>query len=283
MTHLRGISVAIAAVAALAFAALSLAATPNAPSIQIVKGGFSPAAVTINAGGSITILNKDTVDHTLSAPAVGLAMTTLHPDDNVAQTFPTAGKFTITDSTGLALVVNVTAAEIPTVHLNLQPKAVVFGTWLKVRGKLDPVAGANSVSIKQQPCGSQKFTTAKTVRTDGGGAFIASLRPKSNTVYQVQVGSSKATVAAHVSPKLVLRKQGGGKFMLAVNGPATGSAVSIQTRTGGHWTVITTVKVTGVTKQLALDVKPGTMLRASMNTHQAGQCLDAGISNEVIA
>jgi hypothetical protein len=46
---------------------------------------------------------------------------------------------------------------------------------------------------------------------------------------------------------------------------------------------VTTVTVRGASRTLRLGVAPGTRLRASMSTQQAGQCLDAGVSNAIAA
>lgn len=283
MRPLRAVTISLAALAALAFAAPGMAAAPNAPTIQIGRTAFTPSAVTIAAGGSVNWVNRDTIDHQLSAPDAKLISPTLTPTDNYGFTFGTAGTFTITDKTGITMTVTVTPTPRVTVHLNVAPKAVVFGTWVKVNGNLDPGDSGQSVTVQSQPCGASTWSAAKTVTTGAGGAFSVPLRPRNNTTYRVAVGSSIGTVAAHVAPKLVLRKLGGGRYQLRVNGPATGSAVSIQTHSGSKWKIVTTVRVPGVAKTIALNLKHGTMLRASMDTHQAGQCLDAGVSNMVIA
>jgi plastocyanin len=282
MTISRGLTLIVGALGALAFAAPSFAAD-NATQVQIDHGAFTPSSVRIAAGGSVSWVNRDTVDHRLSAPDAKLDSPTLTPTDSFAFTFPTTGTFTVTDSTGLTMTVVVGAAELVTVHLKLQPKKVVFGTWTKVLGNLDPGSSGQKVTVQQQACGNQTWTRAKTVATRGGGSFAASVRPRNNTVYRVTVGSSKATVAVHVTPKLVLRKLANGRYKLTVNGPATGSRVSIQTRSGSHWKIVTTVRVQGASKLLTLNLKRGTTVRASMSEQQAGQCLDAGVSNRVIA
>jgi plastocyanin len=268
MTISRGLTLIVGALGALAFAAPSFAAD-NATQVQIDHGAFTPSSVRIAAGGSVSWVNRDTVDHRLSAPDAKLDSPTLTPTDSFAFTFPTTGTFTVTDSTGLTMTVVVGAAE--------------FGTWTKVLGNLDPGSSGQKVTVQQQACGNQTWTRAKTVATRGGGSFAASVRPRNNTVYRVTVGSSKATVAVHVTPKLVLRKLANGRYKLTVNGPATGSRVSIQTRSGSHWKIVTTVRVQGASKLLTLNLKRGTTVRASMSEQQAGQCLDAGVSNRVIA
>jgi plastocyanin len=282
MTTLRGFALILGALGALLFAAPSFAAD-NAPRVQIGRTAFTPSTVTIAAGGSINWVNSDTIDHQLTASAAGLVSPNLTPTDSFGFTFPNAGTFTVTDKTGLTMSVTVTPAALVTVHVKLQPQSVVFGTWTKLLGNLDPGSAGQKVTVQQQMCGNQKFTTAKSVQTGTSGSFTAPIRPKSNTLYQVVVGSSKATIAVHVSPKLVLRKLVGGGWKLTVNGPATGSTVSIQTHSGSKWKVVQNVKVQGVSKVLGLHFKKGTMVRASMSTHQAGQCLDAGVSNSVIA
>src|SRR4051794_11381391 len=128
MTRMRALTVVLAAVGVLV-AAPSYGATPNAPSVQIVRGAFNPTSVTIKAGGSITILNNDSVDHTIASPAAKLPTTLLHPTDNVAQAFPTQGTYVITDAqnVNLKLTVVVEAAGA-TVSLAAAPKAVKAGT-----------------------------------------------------------------------------------------------------------------------------------------------------------
>jgi plastocyanin len=285
MTRLRGLTILFAALGALIAAAPTLAATPNVPNVQITHTGFVPATVTIAAGGSVNWVNNDTVEHDLASTAAKLAQTTLKPTDSYGFTFATPGTFTVTDpkNPSLTMTVVVEQAKLVTVHLKSQPRSVVFGTWVKLLGDLNPGQDGQPIAIEAQPCGNQKWSTVKTVTAGASGSFSVPVRPANNTTYRVRVGSSTATVGAHVTPRLLLRKLAGGKFKLTVQGPATGSRVAIQTRTGSNWKIVSTVKVSGLSRLLALGLEKGTMVRASMSTQQAGQCLDAGVSNEVIA
>jgi plastocyanin len=284
MAKLRRLTVFFAALGALAFAAPAFAATPGLANVQITRTGFSPSSVTIPAGGSVTWVNNDTVEHDLSSPAAKLTQATLRPTDSFGFTFSTPGSFTISDpkNPSFTMTVVVDQARLVTVHLKSQPKSVVFGAWVKLLGDLSPGDGGRQIAIEAQPCGNQRWSKVKTVTSGTSGTFSAPVRPASNTTYRVRVGTSTATVGAHVTPRLLLRKTGG-KFKLTVQGPATGSRVAIQTHAGNHWQIVSTVEVTGLSKLLALNLKKGTMVRASMSTQQAGQCLDAGVSNQVIA
>jgi plastocyanin len=284
MTRLRGTLIVFAALGALLSAVPGLAAAPNVPNVQITRTGFSPATVTIDAGGSVNWVNNDTVEHDLASPAAKLTQTTLKPTDNYGFTFPTAGSFVVADpkNPSFTMTVVVQPVALVTIHLKSQPVSVPFGTWVKLLGDLNPGQSGQQVAIEAQKCGNQKWSTVKTVTAGASGSFSAPVRPANNTTYRVRVGPSTATVGTHVTPRLLLRKTGG-KFRLTVQGPATGSRVAIQTKAANTWKIVTTVKVSGLSKLLALNLKKGTMVRASMSTQQAGQCLDAGVSNEVIA
>jgi plastocyanin len=285
MTRLRRLSVLFAALGALTIAAPAFAAVPNVPNVQITRTGFSPSAVTIAAGGSVNWVNNDTVEHDLSSPAAKLATTPLKPTDNYGFTFGTPGTYTVVDAknASFTMTVTVTPAAISTVHMSIAPKQVVFGASVKLNGRLTPAQAGQQVTIEGQPCGNQKWAAVKTVLTTGAGGFSVPVRPTSNTTYRARFGSGVATVAAHVSPRLVLSKLGNGRFLVKVQGPATGSKVALQTRTGGKWKIVSTIAVRGPSKTVALNLAKGTPLRASMDTHASGQCLDAGVSNQVVA
>jgi plastocyanin len=285
MTNLRGLTFLIAAVLGVLIAAPSFAAVPNVPTVQMTRTGFSPNAVTIAAGGSINWVNNDTVEHSLSSPAAKLTPTPLQPTDNYGFTFGTPGTYTVADAKNpsYAMTVTVTAAAISTVHMSVTPKQVVFGASVKLNGRLTPAQGGQQVTLEAQQCGNQKWAAVKTVLTTAAGGFSVAVRPKSNTTYRARFGSGNATVAAHVSPRLVLGKAGNGRFLVKVQGPATGSSVALQTRTGNRWKIVSTITVKGASKTVSLNVPKGTVVRASMSTHASGQCLDAGVSNQVTA
>jgi plastocyanin len=285
MTRLRGLLIAFAALGALVFAAPALAATPNAPSIQIVRGAFSPATVTIKAGGSITLVNMDGVDHTITSPAAKIGPTLLHPTDNLSALFPNAGTFAVTDAQNAAIkpTVVVENAAIATVHLAASPKGVIAGHSATLRGTISPAAGGQQVRVEAQACGSSTFSGVKTLTTAGNGAFALKVTPLSNTSYRVRYGEGNATVSVQVRPKLVLRKIGARRYAVTVTG-AEGKLVSVQSRPSGKgWRPVGKTRLRKSVAHFTLQVAPGTLVRASVDPKLAGACLGTGVSNAVRA
>jgi plastocyanin len=283
MTRLRALTVLLAAFGVLA-AAPSYGATPNAPSVQIARGTFTPATVTIKAGGSITILNSDSVDHTITSPAAKIPPTILHPTDNVAQAFPTPGTYVVTDAQNpnLKLTVVVEAAGA-TVSLSIAPKAVQAGKSATLRGSISTGAAGQQVRVEAQTCGSSVFAGVKTLTTGSGGSFSLAVKPSSNTTYRVRFGDGTATVGAQVSPLLRLRKTGARTYVVTVAGAKT-KVVAIQTRPSGKgWRPTGRARVSGGVAHFTLQAAPGTRVRASVDSAAAGTCLGTGVSNVVSA
>jgi plastocyanin len=283
MTRMRALTVLLAAVGVL-IAAPSYGATPNAPSVQIARGTFTPSSVTIKAGGSITILNSDSVDHTITSPAAKIPPTLLHPTDNVAQAFPTPGTYVITDAQNPNLRLTVVVEEAgATVSLSIAPKAVQAGRSATLRGSLSTGAAGQQVRVEAQSCGASTFTGVKTLTTGNGGSFSLAVRPRSNTTYRVRFGDGTATVGAQVSPLLRLRKTGARSYVVTVAG-AKAKVIAVQTRPPGKgWRPTGRSRVTGGVARFTLQAAPGTRVRASVDSAAAGGCLGTGISNVVSA
>ena len=97
------------------------AVTPAAPttaSVRLAGGRFSPATVTVAAGGTVTWLNDDGSKHTVTADNATFDSGTLNAGATFAHTFTTAGSFTYicdfhSDMRGTVLVPTATGTVPP--------------------------------------------------------------------------------------------------------------------------------------------------------------------------
>lgn len=278
MARLRTATTLIPTIASLVFAAPALA---NAD-VQITRAGFQPAALSIAAGESVNWVNNDTVDHTLVSTAAKLQSPKLTPTDSFGFTFATPGTFTVSDAgtPGLAMTIAVTPARLVSVRLSIAPKAVVSGSAASLRGTISTHESGKPVRIEAQSCGSSTFTGVKTVTTGGGGAFALAVKPGSNTTYRVRYETGQATAAAQVSPRLVLRRLGGGAFSAHLTG-AKGRTIAVQVRSGSGWKSAGSARLHGRAATFRLPAGTTGKVRVSIDSKSTGACLADGVSNVV--
>jgi plastocyanin len=87
----------VAAVAAALVAIVALTGCSSGPSanpqVSITKTGFSPAQVTVKAGGTVTWTNQDVTAQTVTARDLSFDSSTVYPHKSYSRTFKTAGTY----------------------------------------------------------------------------------------------------------------------------------------------------------------------------------------------
>src|SRR5919199_1018621 len=119
--------------------ALALGVAGSAPAatitVRITKSGFSPSAVTVNFGDTVTWHNADTADHQLVADDGTFASPILKAGKDYSFTFRRAGTFRYHDALKPTLRGRVTVkGPPPSLTLGASNPIVVYGTPVTLTG-----------------------------------------------------------------------------------------------------------------------------------------------------
>ena len=101
----------LALVAALVVAASGGAAAKATRTVQVTAGGFTPAAITVSVGDSVTWHNADNANHQVVANNGTFASPVLKPGDTYTQTFNASGKTNYHDALATKHTASVTVTE----------------------------------------------------------------------------------------------------------------------------------------------------------------------------
>ena len=273
----------LALVATLAVAATSGAATKATKTVQVTSGGFTPAAITISVGDSVTWHNADNANHQVVANNGSFASPVLKPDDTYTQTFNTAGKVNYHDALATKHVGSVTAtAPAGSVTLTAATQTIVYGSSTKVSGAVSNQLTNEPVTLTSQPYG--KGTQSLASQTTGAnGAFAFGVSPTIQTAYQAHWRTtSSQNVTVNVAPRVGFGLSGR-LYIAKVTSDLNyaGKFVLVQKRNAiGTWKTLKRVYLGGNSRaafrlQLA---KGRTVLRLALPDSQAGAGYVQGIS-----
>ncbi len=265
----------------------------QAANITISKTGFSPAAVTIAPGDSITWTNSDTVDHQVNSTKASLASPVLHAGQTFSFKFATAGNFAITDllvkklKSGMVSVQTASPAR-QTVSLLASSSRTTYKGPVNLSGVVSSNAPNQTVTISGQPYGQNAFVKLADVTTTAGGAWTYTARPTIRTVYQSTWGKQVSTqVTVGVRPSVSIRALAGNRFstrVLAAHSFA-GKYVQLQRRSAtGQWLMLKRVRLNSTS---AATLKAGlpfgtSTLRFAFSVNQAGAGYLAGFSRTLV-
>ena len=207
-------------VGALALATAGSAATVT---VQIKSTGFSPSAVTVDHGDTLTWHNGDKVDHQVVADDGSFASPILAPGRSWSHTLAAAGTFRYHDALHPKLSGKVTVkGPPPSVTLALSAPIVLYGTPVTLSGTISSGAANQTVSIDKQPYGQAAPGPLAAVRTGAGGAFSFTVTPDLYTTYVARWGSvSSASVVVQVAPRVRLLAGTGGYMKVAISSPVS--------------------------------------------------------------
>jgi len=302
---MRKLLVLIGAIAALAVTG----AAAGTITVSITKNGYVPKAVTIAAGDSVQFTNTDTVAHQVVFKKTGGVTCApnplvLQPAQSGTCTFGNAGPYSYSDpnvrGNTFRGTVTVTGPAPPadTLTLTVKPRIVVYGGKVALSGLLSSRKVGENVDILAQACGQTAATKVTTVQTATGGAFIAVVTPRQNTVYTVKVKNTTSNaVSEKVRPRLRLGKVAPHRYSLRVFAAQSfaGKYATLQRYSGTRhrWVSIKRVLVransTGVAPTVISSVTFRSSIRARLKIRvvlpqlQVGTCYVAGRSNVILS
>src|SRR5262245_36690429 len=160
------------AACALAGAGFALAGLTANKTVLIKSTGFTPKAVTITGGDTVTWRNADTVNHQVVANNGAFASGSIAPNRIYAKRLDTPGTYGYHDALHPTLkgTVKVTGPP-PSVSIGASTPIAVFGNAIHVGGAVSPVAVGDTVSIFAQPSGQASFVKLADVQTTTNGVY----------------------------------------------------------------------------------------------------------------
>jgi plastocyanin len=203
---MRRLFLAVAAAAALVFAAPAATAPTATANVNIKRGGFSPASVTINANDAVTWKNTDTIDHQVVANGGSFASPILGAGKTYTHTFRNGGTFRYHDGLHPSLRGTVVVkGPPPQVTLATSAAVVKYGTQVTLSGAVSNKKTGETVTLVQLPAGQTTKQVVATLQTTTNGVFSFAVTPQINTTYQAQwKNASESSVSVQVAPLVKL-------------------------------------------------------------------------------
>jgi plastocyanin len=295
-----GISLTVRRNVVVAFAgALSLVALSSATAadraVTITAAGFTPSAVTIAAGDSITWRNGDTKVHQVVVDKTPCSLT-IQTGASASCTFLAGGKFNYRDPSAVGAkfrgTVTVTGPRTA-VTVASSRRAVPFAAPYTLTGVVSSQEAGQAVSVLAQACGQTMFARVGDATTTAGGRWTFTVKPRLNTTYRARWRATESpAVAANVRPSLRLTRARG-RFAVRVTAAQsfTRKLVLLQRYRPAvrRWSTLKSVKLgpsrTPVAGTLVTSagfrtrVRRGWRVRAFLPQPQAGTCYVASTSN----
>jgi plastocyanin len=228
-------------VAALAGAATSSGATLT---ISITATGYVPTGGSIKVGDTVTWANNDTVAHQVQFARYPSCNLNIQPGRSASCTFTQVGTFIFVDpvlSQTPRGSIDVTGTNLGTT-LQASRKAVVYGTSVRLAGRLGSGEAGQAIDLLARPFGATAFTVTGRTTTKAGGTWSFTEKPKEQTQYRVRVaGTESGSVTVSVRPRITLAYRGGAFSARVLAGRSyAGKVVSLQRSVGGTWRTFAT-------------------------------------------
>jgi plastocyanin len=273
---MRKLFLALAAVAALAFAGQAGAASNATKTIKIYGSGFSPSSATVTEGDTVTWVNKDNANHQVLAAKGSFVSPILKPNQSFSFTFKAAGTYTYSDElypkhTGKVIVKGLP----PSVTLAISAPIVTYGTQATLSGVVSNHAANEQVTIYYKPYPQPNAIQRATVLTSTGGTFSFIVAPQILTTYQASwKGALAAPVTVQVAPKVTLGRNNGWIIHAAGGRSFAGRAVQFQrlNMATGQWVTLKKVLLNSKSSARVAYALPKGMnhLRVTLSVNQAG-------------
>ena len=270
---MRRLVLVLATGVGLAAVAVAGAATVT---VGIVKGGFTPTAVTITAGDTVTWRNRDTVAHQVVADNGSFASPTLAPGRTYSFTFRDAGTFRYRDALEPAERGRVVVRGAPpSISLGVTDPIVRFGNQIHIRGQVSNTRAGQAVAIFAQPYGQASYAQLAIVQTTQGGFFDLLATPEILTNFAALWNNTRSQPATvQVRPRLSLMpgKRGWLRVKATASTSYAGKAILLQRKSRfGQWITVRRL-VLGRQSGRVFRVRPTkrTTYRVFMSVNQAG-------------
>jgi plastocyanin len=182
--------------------------------VSITKAGFSPSALTIAVGDTVTWRNDDSTSHQIASKSASFTSPLIKPGETFSFTYKAAGRFSYQDETVKKNKGTVTVQGSPTAPISLTATAsatlVVYGRTVTLSGATSSKRAGETVTVFAQPFGTAALAAIGSVTTEGGGSWSFIVRPKLETVYEARWKPATATatsspVKVRVRPQVLFR------------------------------------------------------------------------------
>ena len=210
----------------LAVASLAVVAAPNAfaapANVTITATGFSPQAVTIEAGESVTWRNTSTAARRVVVAGTQCNLT-LQPNQSSSCTFDSPGTLNYSDpgQSGSGFRGTITVARAPNRNVTIEQgegedNIVIFGGSLRLNGVVSSEQSGEQVTIVADPLGVDPARRV-TVTTRDGGEWSLRVQPRVRTSYMaLWRGAESRVFNVYVRARVTLRKVGRNRFTVRV-------------------------------------------------------------------
>lgn len=273
---MRKLFLALAAVAALAFAGQAGAASNATKTINIYGSGFSPSSATVTEGDTVTWVNRDNANHQVLASKGAFVSPILKPKQTFSFTFKAAGTYTYSDELNPKHTAKIVVKGLPpTVTLAISAPIVTYGTQATLSGVVSNHAAGEQVAIFYKPYPQPNLIQRTTVLTATGGTFSFIVAPQILTTYEAAwKGAFSTPITVQVAPKLTLGRNNGWIIHAAGGRSFAGRAVQFQRLNSatGQWVTLKKVLLNSRSSARVPYVLPKGMnhLRVTMSVNQAG-------------
>jgi plastocyanin len=209
---MRKLPFAVVVIAVLAVVPAS-AATKG---VEITRAGFTPSRVTVDYGDTVTWTNRDNETHqVLSDRGEFPASPVLAPNQTYTYTFTKSGSFGYRDA--LNTKRRGTVVVRTGISISAAPAVAAYGSSPAVSGLVSSGASGEPVTLDGMPCGATTFSRVAAITSGANGAWVSSVKPVVNTVYQATWRSTKSVqFTEKVSPRLALRRVRAHRFTASV-------------------------------------------------------------------
>ena len=267
--------------------------------VSIAKTGFSPSALTIAVGDTVTWRNDDSTSHQIASKSAGFTSPLIKPGETFSFTYKEAGRFSYQDETVRKNKGTVTVQGAPTA-ISLTASAsttlVVYGGTVTLSGATSSKRAGETVTIYARPYGTTTFGAVGSAVTEGGGSWSFLVRPKLLTTYEARwkpatVTATSPSIAVRVRPQILFRvRAASGRTVTfftkarAVRSLA-GKTPYLQRRNAfGQWVILRKVTLTSTSAATfkARLPKGRSRVRMFLPKLQAGPGYLAGISRTLV-
>ena len=280
---MRRILIVLPLVAALFTAPAALGATKT---VQIKRGSFAPATVSIVAGDTIRWRNVDTRNHQIVSTTGTFASPVLRPNRTYSFRFLVAGTYRYRDALNPSVTGTVrVAGPPPSLTFGTSAPQITYGTKVTLSGQVNNRRAGEQVQIVHHPYGQPSPIVLATVLTGADGVFGYTVAPTILTTYQALWKTAKSlAVSTAVAPNISFGRLNGFVTRVWAGRSMARKQVQLQRRTRfGQWVTI---------KRVFLDLSSRARFRAAlpvgvhrlriaMSVNQAGVGYLAGFSKEI--
>jgi plastocyanin len=176
--------------------------------VWITRSGFRPTPVAIEAGESVTWVNRTAANHQIVADDGSFSSPALARGQSFSHTFASGGTFGYHDGLQPSLKGSVAVKAAPvaaSLTLGASTQVVTYGGSALLRGTLANGSAGATVTVIGNPQAGKTVRSVLSVPTATNGTFSVRVRPLVQTVYvATSTSTSSRPLAISVRPRLGL-------------------------------------------------------------------------------